>query len=180
MTMVGADVAELRHVGSALDRCSQRLVAIRGALTRGLSSSPWRGGDAQRFRQRWNAQLAPRLTVTADTLAAAARTLAAEADEQERASESGGSRLGGSAGSAGGRSGDASPRPLNSQTKTRSCSFPKPGTRAPSQQPDLKGAGPRRGAVFRKRHHRDWESDATTAVTWTTCHATYGRLRQYC
>lgn len=93
--VVGADVAELRVLATALDQAGERLVAIHGDLTRRTDASRyWLGPDAARFRERWRSSDALRLRAVATSLAEQADRLRRNADEQERASAAEGSGVG--------------------------------------------------------------------------------------
>lgn len=92
--MVGADVAALRGLGVTLVREAGRLRAARSELTAALARSAWRGRDADAFRQAWTERVAVRLAETADRLHEAGTDARQQADEQERASDSGGAWAG--------------------------------------------------------------------------------------
>lgn len=96
MGMVGASPEELDRLASALANTANRVdVDIRIGLGRSITSNPWRGGDAQRFRSDWQAQLSPTLLRTAQTLNSQAEYLRRQADEQRMASSAAGPLLGG-------------------------------------------------------------------------------------
>lgn len=112
--VVGADVAELRELATALDRASERLVAVHGDLTRRTDASRyWLGPDAARFRERWRSSDALRLRRVAMALAEQADRLRRNADEQERASAAEGSGAGSVAASASVRAPDPRDLTLN-------------------------------------------------------------------
>lgn len=107
--VVGADVAELRALATALGRADERLLAIQGDLTRRTDSARyWLGPDAARFRERWRSSDALRLRDVAGALSAQADRVRRNADEQERASGAEGSGPG--SGSAGTRGAVQAPR----------------------------------------------------------------------
>lgn len=107
MTMVGADVGALRSLSKLFDDTAHRFERTGSELTASLARSSWSGADAARFRSDWNARLRPRLTDVAQDLSESAVRLREEADEQERASESGGG-TGGNRGTGCGGSGPGS------------------------------------------------------------------------
>lgn len=111
MTMVGADVGQLRQFGKALASGAERIDQAAAVTTQALARTKWVGPDANEFRQRWNASLKGQLGNAASRLRAAATEVTAEADEQERASDGGGSLL--AAGGGGGTPpGECAPLPI--------------------------------------------------------------------
>ncbi|HEY5858410.1 MAG TPA: hypothetical protein VIW24_31420 [Aldersonia sp.] len=107
--VVGADVAELRDLATALDQAGERPAAIHGDLTRRTDASRyWLEPDAARFRERWRSSDALRLRGVAAALSEQADRLRRNADEQERASAADGE--GSSAASGGHRSDVQAPR----------------------------------------------------------------------
>lgn len=89
--MFGADVQQLRQLASTFTSAAGTLDGAASTLGPALHRSGWKGPDADRFRHEWSGRLAPRLTDTARSLTAAASVLKADADEQERTSDGGGS-----------------------------------------------------------------------------------------
>ena len=89
-TMVGADIAELRQLANDFRAASRRIDSASRQLAPAIMRGSWQGRDADRFRQRWSSRLLPCLEDASATLAEASETLRQEADEQERASDSGG------------------------------------------------------------------------------------------
>lgn len=67
--VVGADVAELRELATALDQAGERLGAIHGDLTRRMDTSRyWFGPDAAGIRERsWPSRSRFQDTVVNDT-----------------------------------------------------------------------------------------------------------------
>lgn len=98
-SLYGADVAALRSLAAQFSSASTRVEAAARDLTPGVTSGAWQGPDAQHFRQDWSGRLAPTLGSVSQTLAQAALTLRAQADEQERTSDNtGGPGAGGPGG----------------------------------------------------------------------------------
>lgn len=92
---VGADPAELRGFGRTVAQCGTRIVTARDQIQQHLGRGAWTGSDAGRFRARWSSVHAPALSRVAAQLEAISTSVHGHADEQERASESGGSAGGG-------------------------------------------------------------------------------------
>lgn len=106
----GADIAQLRALGKALTASSARLASARTALSRNVGErGTWKGADAERFRNDWNGTHSLLLGRVIDALADAGKAAARHADEQERASGTGGTadRPSGASGPAGTGAGDS-------------------------------------------------------------------------
>lgn len=88
--MQGADVAELRALAQQFDGAAQRLDAGRGAVGHAIQIRAWFGPAAVQFRHEWDSQHSRSIHVVAERLRDAARTLRANADDQERTSAAGG------------------------------------------------------------------------------------------
>lgn len=106
--MFGADVAQLRQLAKNFTSAADTLDRAGRELTSAITRGAWKGSDAERFRQRWTGRLQPALAATSRSLAEGAVTLRENADEQERASDSGGSFGGSGGGSGGGGAGGGS------------------------------------------------------------------------
>lgn len=89
-TMVGADVAELRGLANDFRAASRRIDSASRQLAPAIMRGSWKGPDADRFRHRWSSRLLPCLEDASTSLSEASEKLRQEADEQERASDSGG------------------------------------------------------------------------------------------
>ena len=61
MAAVGADVEQLRKTAQT---CRQKAEYLESTITQGLSrqitESPWKGTDADSFRNQWQSDLAPK------------------------------------------------------------------------------------------------------------------------
>lgn len=93
--MVGADPDALEELARQCDVAAQRIDTLTRQLNAKLVSTAWHGHGADRFRADWNRSHRTRLTSAAGFLHHARDTLRRQADEQRRASEGGGGRLGG-------------------------------------------------------------------------------------
>lgn len=86
MTAVGADVAQLRALAQQMDSSATQLRTLQSSLRGRLMSSPWRGNDAQGFREAWDAGHRSKLEAAAHALESASKELRRNADEQDRTS----------------------------------------------------------------------------------------------
>lgn len=84
--MVGADVAQLRALAGSFERAADQLRQTSARVRSGIQISAWAGPFAVRFRKTWDSEHSVKLTKAAATLAAQARQLRLEADQQERTS----------------------------------------------------------------------------------------------
>jgi len=114
---VGADVDELAQLGERFTEASKRLESLRTTVASSVRSSGWSGPDADEFRHSWSGHEA-KILAARDLLAAAAKTLQTNADDQRQTSAtltggggssgaggSGGTGASGGAGSSGGGGG---------------------------------------------------------------------------
>lgn len=100
----GMDLAEVRRVGSELQRCADALRAYQARLDHIANGIEWLGDDAEHFRGVWWPEQRIRLGAAADELHGLGQSARNNADEQQQAS------LAGSAGAVGG-AGSFAPRP---------------------------------------------------------------------
>lgn len=84
--MVGADVAQLRALAGSFERAAEQLRQTSTRVRSGIQISAWAGPFAVRFRKTWDSEHSVKLTRVAAALAAQARQLRLEADQQERTS----------------------------------------------------------------------------------------------
>ncbi|MBC3764158.1 WXG100 family type VII secretion target [Quadrisphaera oryzae] len=89
--LTGADVAQLRDLARQLDLGAQRVRTLGEGVRASLAAAPWTGQRADDYRRRFNGTDLVALRSAVGLLEEAARTLRRNADEQERASSSGGS-----------------------------------------------------------------------------------------
>lgn len=106
MSMIGADVAELRKLADQFNNAADQIQQITTRLTAQINSTAaWQGNDAGRFKSTWNgthrAQLASSMTALHD----GAKSLVRNANEQEQASNGAGGTVPGSGGEGGGEKG---------------------------------------------------------------------------
>jgi hypothetical protein len=98
----GGDVAQLRQLAKDLATGADRLGLLGQQLSSAISTGAWKGRDGERFRSDWTSSHLLLLKSATAGLETASKTLLANADEQEKASNGGG---GGSSGSGSGGSG---------------------------------------------------------------------------
>jgi hypothetical protein len=86
MAIWGADVAQLRNLGSKLQAGAAEIENQKSLLQRVLSDTQWEGPDAIAFRGEWNGQHMSSLTHVAEALKEAGQKAGRNADEQDNAS----------------------------------------------------------------------------------------------
>lgn len=85
--MYGADVAQLRALGDQLDRFADDVERTMRTLGMAVTSTAqWQGPDAATFRQDWSGSHQPRMTSAVLALRSGARSVRANADQQEQTS----------------------------------------------------------------------------------------------
>lgn len=93
----GADVDQLRTLARQFSKTADLLLQQSTQLSGQINNTPaWKGQDAEHFRSDWNGSHRTLLQKTASRLKHESKLLLAHADEQDRASSTGGA--GGSAG----------------------------------------------------------------------------------
>lgn len=96
MAAVGADVEQLRKTAQTFRQKAEYLEStITQGLSRQITESPWKGTDADSFRNQWQSDLAPKVRQVAEALRKSADSLTRNANEQEQASSPGGGSSGG-------------------------------------------------------------------------------------
>lgn len=106
MAIVGADVEQLRALARQMREKAEHLESsIARPLSRSIDTSPWKGADAEAFRQQWQADLASKIRQVVTALREAADKASRNAEEQDKASSA---TSGTSAAHAGTSSGGAS------------------------------------------------------------------------
>jgi uncharacterized protein YukE len=89
--LYGADIAQLRSLAKDFQRASQVLQLQGKSLTNLIgSSTAWTGNDASTFREEWNSSHRKTLMAASQLLEKGSKELRANAEDQERASTSGG------------------------------------------------------------------------------------------
>lgn len=87
---VGADVAQLRRLAKAMAGSAHRINQLGQQLNGSLEARSWKGADADRFRSDWTTFHFKALKKAAADIETAGKALLRNADEQVRASRSGG------------------------------------------------------------------------------------------
>jgi uncharacterized protein YukE len=103
----GGDVAQLRQLARDLAGGATRINLLGQQLGSAISTGAWKGQDAERFRSDWTSSHLARLRSAAAGLETASKTLLANADQQEKASNGGGGAGGSGSGGGSGGSGSA-------------------------------------------------------------------------
>jgi hypothetical protein len=86
MAIWGADVAQLKTLGTKLQAGSQEIDNQRSMLTKVLAGTQWLGPDAEKFRNEWNGEHVAALTRVSQALQQASQLANRNATEQESAS----------------------------------------------------------------------------------------------
>lgn len=82
----GADVQQLRALAQTMHRSGERLGQLQREMSQLVDGTLWRGHDAAAFRSDWSTSHRAVLAAAAAQLLSNAKTLAAQADEQDQAS----------------------------------------------------------------------------------------------
>lgn len=90
--VLGADPDQLEALAGRFERRAAELASSRSSLTSMLTSVPWVGADADRFRSTWRREQSRHLDLVVDELREMAASLRREAADQR--STSGGAALG--------------------------------------------------------------------------------------
>ena len=86
MAIWGADVEQLRQLGSKLQAGASEIETQKSTLTKVLSGTDWKGPDADKFRGEWDSQHASNLKKVADALREAGDRAQKNAEQQQQAS----------------------------------------------------------------------------------------------
>jgi Proteins of 100 residues with WXG len=86
MAIWGADVQQLKTLGSKLVAGSNEIEQQRNTLNKVLQGTDWKGPDADRFRNEWQSQHMTSLQKVAQALDEAGKKATKNANEQEQAS----------------------------------------------------------------------------------------------
>ena len=86
MAIWGADVAQLKTLGSKLQAGSQEIENQKSMLTKVLAATQWLGPDADKFRNEWNGEHMAALTRVSQALQQASQQANRNAADQESAS----------------------------------------------------------------------------------------------
>lgn len=106
MAAVGADVEQLRKAAQTFRQKAEYLEStITQGISRQITESPWKGADADSFRNQWQSDLAPKVRQVVEALRKSADSLTRNANEQEQASAQGGGSAGGGTSAGGSHNG---------------------------------------------------------------------------
>ena len=86
MAIWGADIAQLKNLGTKLQAGSSEIEKQKSMLTKILQGTDWKGPDADKFRSEWNGQHATALAKVAQALEEAGKQASRNATQQEEAS----------------------------------------------------------------------------------------------
>ena len=86
MAIWGADIAQLKALGSKLQAGSSEIEKAKSKLTKALDSTDWKGPDAEKFRNEWSGSHVTNLTKVAQALEQAGKQATKNAAQQEEAS----------------------------------------------------------------------------------------------
>ena len=87
MAIVGADVEQLHTLARQFREKADQLESnVAQSLSQNVASSPWKGTDAETFRQNWQTDLTPKIQQVVASLRDAADSADRNADEQDRTS----------------------------------------------------------------------------------------------
>lgn len=99
----GGDVAQLRQLAKDLAGGAMRLSLLGHQLSGVIGTGAWKGHDGERFRSDWTSSFMLLLKSATAALETASKTVLANADEQEKASDGAGSGGGSGSGGSGSR-----------------------------------------------------------------------------
>ena len=86
MAIWGADIAQLKTLGTKLQAGSSEIDKQKSLLTKVLEGTDWKGPDADKFRGEWDSQHASSLKKVADALRDAGARAQKNAEQQQQAS----------------------------------------------------------------------------------------------
>jgi hypothetical protein len=86
MAIWGADIAQLKNLGTKLQAGSNEIEKQKSLLTKVLEGTDWKGPDAEKFRSEWHGQHAAALAKVAQALDEAGKQATRNASQQEEAS----------------------------------------------------------------------------------------------
>jgi hypothetical protein len=87
MAIWGADVEQLRTLGSRLQQGADVIESQRSNLTALLDNTQWLGPDADKFKEQWRGEHTTRLNQVAEALKDASNRAKQNADQQFQASQ---------------------------------------------------------------------------------------------
>lgn len=86
MSLVGADVDQLRTLARTLTQAADRLESMTSEVTSRLAATPWTGSDAEQYRSQWHGQSLAQVRTAVGALRDAATKIERNANEQEQTS----------------------------------------------------------------------------------------------
>ena len=86
MAIWGADVEQLRQLGSKLQAGASEIETQKSTLTKLLHGTDWKGPDADKFKGEWDGQHSTLLTKVAEALKEAGSQAKRNAEQQSQAS----------------------------------------------------------------------------------------------
>ncbi|RAX17554.1 hypothetical protein DC347_06330 [Pseudarthrobacter sp. AG30] len=86
MAIWGADVEQLRQLGSKLQAGASEIETQKSTLTKLLHGTDWKGPDADKFKSEWDGQHSTLLTKVAEALKEAGSKAKRNAEQQSQAS----------------------------------------------------------------------------------------------
>jgi hypothetical protein len=86
MAIWGADIEQLKTLGTKLQAGSSEIEKQKNTLTRVLEGTDWKGPDADKFRSEWSGQHVTALAKVANALQEAGQQATRNANEQQQAS----------------------------------------------------------------------------------------------
>ncbi len=95
MALFGADVDQLRRLGTTFGQQAEALTAIAARLDTQIDNVQWHGPDAERFRSEWRSNHSVIIRKAAEALVTAGSTATTNASQQEQTSGGGGLDIGG-------------------------------------------------------------------------------------
>lgn len=87
---LGGNTDRLRALGTKMSTDAQTLTTMRARTGREVQELAWQGNDRTQFLSQWTGSCAPALAAVEQALVAAAKNLAAQADQQDRTSAASG------------------------------------------------------------------------------------------
>ncbi|QCP00435.1 hypothetical protein FCN77_25415 [Arthrobacter sp. 24S4-2] len=86
MAIWGADIAQLKALGTKLQAGSSEIEKQKSQLTKALDGTDWKGPDADKFRSEWSGSHVTALAKVAQALQEAGKQATKNASQQEEAS----------------------------------------------------------------------------------------------
>jgi uncharacterized protein YukE len=84
---MGMNIEEVRATADSMQRAARTINDVVARLTQSLSSTDWRGPDAERFRSAWDSAHAPNLRRAADDVTSSTSQVRSHIEAQIRVSQ---------------------------------------------------------------------------------------------